>query len=225
MNKTENILIGQYYKLIKERKLLREELSGLPSGSIQQKKIKNSIYNYRQYREGKKIKTIYINASDIGTEREKIERRKVIEYRIGDISIEIDEISRALGEKVHDIDGFEDYKPVRKVNYDEYSMYMSHLAHEIKRLGKDRFIKEYSNVKETGIRARYLAGLLDYLTKSKRKGHNSVYIVLDPFTYQMYYTYKDNKILENSINNAIPEFLRQGLLITDIQEAVGGAFG
>lgn len=38
----------------------------------------------------------------------------------------------------------------------------------------------------------------------------------------MYFTYGKKDILEYRLKEAIPEFLMQGLLITDVQEAVGG---
>ena len=52
MNKTSDILTKQYIKLCNERDLLTKECDDLPVGSIQQKKIKNGVYFYRQYREG-----------------------------------------------------------------------------------------------------------------------------------------------------------------------------
>ena len=116
-----------------------------------------------------------------------------------------------------------DYKPVKNVDYKDYKIYMSHLAHEIKRLGEDEFVFEYQGVKESGIRGRYLRGLLNYLTKNdSSKPYGKSNIVLDPLTYQMYFTYGKKDILEYRLKEAIPEFLMQGLLITDVQEAVGG---
>ena len=166
---------------------------------------------------------IYFNPNDRGIQERIKGFEASIEKRIKEINEEIGQIIKALGADIHDIPGFMDYKPVKNVDYKDYTIYMSHLAHEIKRLGEDEFVFEYQGVKESGIRGRYLRGLLNYLTKNdSSKPYGKSNIVLDPLTYQMYFTYGKKDILEYRLKEAIPEFLMQGLLITDVQEAVGG---
>ena len=223
MNNTSELLAKQYTMLRTERDILSKELLSLPFGSIQQKKIKNGVYFYRQYRKGSTVKAEFVPEDQIEEVRKNIIRRKDIEKRIKEINEEIGQIIKALGADIHDIPGFMDYKPVKNVDYKDYTMYMSHLAHEIKRLGKEEFVIEYSGIKESGVRARYLKALINYLTKKENtKAYASANIVLDPLTYQMYFTYGKKDILESRIEKAVPEFLMQGLLITNIQEAVGG---
>lgn len=223
MNNTSTFLIKQYYALANERKTLKKEVSQLPVGSLQKKKIKNKEYFYRQYRAGATIKTIFVPNNQVDDIERRIIKRRAIEQRLREISDEMDQIIKGLGAGIHEITDFEDYKPVKNVNYKDYTMYMSHLAHEIKRIGKDEFVIEYSHKKETGLRARYLTALLCYLSKEKApREYRSANLVLDPLTYEMYYTYGKKEILSTRIKNAIPEFLMQGLLITNIQEAVGG---
>lgn len=224
MTETSNILTKQYISLCNERALLSKECEDLPIGSIQQKKIGNGTYFYRQYREGKTVKTVFVAADQLAEVKGDIDRRKEIEKRLREINTEINQLIKALGPDIHAIPGFKDYKPVKNVDYKDYTMYMSHLAHEVKRLGKEEFVIEYREAKESGVRARYLKALVNYLTKNQNtKVYNSANIVLDPLTYQMYFTYGKKDILESRIEKAIPEFLMQGLLITDIQEAVGGS--
>lgn len=226
MNSTYNVLVKQYKKLCDERKILAEELKHFPVGSIQQKKIKNRLYYYRQFREGTTVKTLFVPTERIDEVRKDINRRKVIEKRLKEINGEIRQVIKALGSDVHSIPNFQDYKPVKNIDYKDYTMYMSHLAHEIKRLGKEEFLIEYSDVKENGVRARYLKALISYLSKSKVvKGYSSANLVLDPLTYQMYFDFGKKEILNSRIEKAVPEFLAQGLLITNIQEAVGDSLG
>lgn len=223
MDKTSDILIKQYNTLCAERETLAEECKGLPLGSIQRKRIKSGIYHYRQYREGDNVKTIFIPDDKLDEVTKCIARRKAIDIRLKEINTEINKIIKALGADIHTIPKFQDYKPVKHVDYKDYTMFMSYLAHEVKRLGKDKFLIEYKEVKESGVRARYLKGLINYLSKSeKSKAYSSANLVLDPLTYQMYFTYGKKDILEARIEQAIPEFLMQGLLITNIQEAVSG---
>ncbi|MCQ2081507.1 MAG: hypothetical protein MJZ11_07595 [Lachnospiraceae bacterium] len=223
MNKTSDILAKQYIKLCSERDLLTKECEDLPVGSIQQKRIKNGVYFYRQYREGTMVKTVFVPGDQLAEVNRSIKRRKEIEKRLKEINTEISQLIKALGPDIHNMPNFRDYKPVKNVDYKDYTMYMSHLAHEVKRLGKEEFVVEYSGVRESGVRARYLKALISYLTQNgNTKAYPSANIVLDPLTYQMYFTYGKKDILNMRIKNAVPEFLMQGLLITNIQEAVGG---
>lgn len=225
MNKTSTLLTKQYIKLSNERSLLAKECEALPVGSIQKKRIKNGEYFYRQYREGSKVKTIFIPFDQLDSIKNNIYRRKEIERRLKEIETEISQVIKALGADIHLISDFKDYKPVKNIDYKDYTMYMSHLAHEVKRLGIDEFVVEYSNVKENGVRARYLRALLNYLTKSNDiRSYASANIVLDPLTYQIYFVHGKMDVLESRLKMAVPEFLMQGLLITNIQEAVGGSF-
>lgn len=225
MGNTFDILKKQYIKLCNERAILSDKCKNLPVGSIQKKNIKAGIYFYRQYREGNSVKTIFVPKSQVDDVKKGIIKRKRYEKRLKEISDEISQIVKALGSEIHSIDGFCDYKPVRNVDYKDYTMYMSYLAHEVKRLGQTEFLIEFSNVKEKGIRAKYLKGLINYLSKNENaKATNSANLVLDPLTYQMYFTYGKKDVLDSQLKKAIPEFLSQGLLITNIQEAVSGTF-
>lgn len=224
MNNTSDLLKTQYCNLCSERQILTEECQNLPIGSIQKKKINNREYYYRQYREGKTIKTIFISNDQLADIKKQISRRNKIEKRLKEINVEINQVIKGLGADIHLIPSFEDYSPVKNVDYKDYTMYMSHIAHDIKRLGPEQFFVEYSNVRETGIKARYLNAILDYITKVENsKAYKSANLVLDPLTYSMYYSFGEKDIIKRRLENAIPEFLRQGLLITDIQEAVGYA--
>lgn len=99
MNKTSDILTKQYIKLCNERDLLTKECDDLPVGSIQQKKIKNGVYFYRQYREGTTVKTVFVPGDQLTEVSKSIKRRKEIEKRLKEINTEISQLIKALGLK------------------------------------------------------------------------------------------------------------------------------
>ena len=65
MNNTSELLAKQYTMLRTERDILSKELLSLPFGSIQQKKIKNGVYFYRQYRKGSTVKAEFVPEDQI----------------------------------------------------------------------------------------------------------------------------------------------------------------
>ena len=110
MNRISEILIQQYKDLCKERSLLEDEIRNLPVGSIQQKKIKNGTYYYRQFREGGTVKTEFIPNVELEEIQNKINRRKDIEKRLKEIKEEIGQVIRGLGSDIYTIEGFEDFQ-------------------------------------------------------------------------------------------------------------------
>lgn len=113
----------------------------------------------------------------------------------------------------------------RFVNYDRWTLFMSHLAHEYKRLGYSGFINKYSGARYHGIYKRYLEGYMEWLTNREFgievecKKH-PIKLVAEPYIHMCYYGFKDKNILKESMKQAIPEFLSRGLLLTEVQEAV-----
>lgn len=117
------------------------------------------------------------------------------------------------------------YKPKFFVNYTKYTLFMSFLAHEYKRLGYLRFIEKYKTKKYKRLNGKYLMSYISYLENSKSGNVITINkvpkkIVLDPYTYTMYFKFKDKTVLKDSLSKAIPEFLVNGLVITEVQEAV-----
>lgn len=116
-------------------------------------------------------------------------------------------------------------RPKFFVNYDRYCLFVSFLAHEYKRLGTDAFIKKFRNQKYRGINQRYLEAYLDYLENKKNNItitciNTRKVLVTDFYVYEFYYKFKDRNVVNEALQDAIPEFLNKGLLITEIQEAV-----
>lgn len=119
-------------------------------------------------------------------------------------------------------------KPRKFINYDKYCFFMSHLAHEYKRLGYTEFMKKYKQHICFGVYRKYLDGYLDYLfnqhyglpVERLRQEEIPKRVVLDPYTYQEYFDFKNKNILKGRLYYAIPEFLKHGILIVTVQEAV-----
>ena len=121
-------------------------------------------------------------------------------------------------------------KPRRFVNYDKYTMFMSFIAHEVKRYGIEKFIEKYKNSnKYTGIYRKYICGYIEYIENKKnginisKNSHINKRLIVEPYVYTQYFKFKNKDIIEDALKMAIPEFLNRGLLITEVQEAVNAS--
>lgn len=220
---TKNLLLERYKILLSEYMRLLSEQKTLPKGSIRKKAIKGHEYSYLQYRDGDTIRTDYISENNLTSMTLTIEKRHNNEIILKDIKEEMKQIYKAGGIPPHLLNTFVAYEPIKNIDYNEYTRYISHIAHEYKRLGTSGFNEKYVYTKDRGINGRYLKGFLNYINgKDEEKYRKSFSLVLDPFTYQMYFNFNQKEVLETSLKQAIPAFLQQGLLITDVQEAVIG---
>lgn len=125
------------------------------------------------------------------------------------------------------------YRVKRFVNYEKLTLLASHLAHEYKRLGYEKFLCKYEKQKYNGVYGKYLKAYIKYLENIHRgliiKDRNFLiekylecnkYIIVEPDIYLYYFKYKENDIIEKELSNAILEFLEQGFFITKVQEAI-----
>lgn len=95
---------------------------------------------------------------------------------------------------------------------------MSTVAHDHKKMDPADFARKYDISKYRGLNKRYLAGYLDYILGIDRGNTQRTNdLVLDPYTYLMYYKYGDQSVLDAELKRAIPAFLNCGLLITNVQ--------
>ena len=215
MNKYQSDYIVIEEELTKQRKRLEE----YPKGTLRCRTIKGGEYYYLQYREGKHVRSRYVHADDVAGLFEIIEERRELEKKIREMQLRLEHYARILG--IH-----RSYRPVKDVDYEDYTLFMSSVAHDYKTLELESFIEKYDVSKYRGINKRYIAGFLDYISDidrgSMRKTND---LVLDPYTYLMYFKYGNKDVLEQEVKKAIPAFLNRGLLITNVQEAVGGTFG
>ncbi len=213
-----NNYLKEYHTIEKELKVLKSSLSEYPKGTIRRRRIKGKEYAYLQYREGKQVKSDYIRADEVELISKRIEERKRTEEKIRLLQTKAENYARSIG--IH-----RTYRPVKDVDYQDYTLFMSSVAHDYKILEPEAFIEKYDVSKYRGINKRYLAGFLDYIYGIERKTMRRTNdLVLDPYTYLMYFKYGDKEALEQELDKAIPAFLCRGLLITNVQEAVNGPF-
>jgi hypothetical protein len=102
---------------------------------------------------------------------------------------------------------------------------MSHLAHEKKRLGTEAFINKYKNINYRGIYKKYLDSYIEYLTNQNTQTQISIakypnILVVDPYVYRMYFKAHSKEEFNDALNKAISEFLKRGILLVEVQEAV-----
>jgi hypothetical protein len=198
---------------------LRRRIGNCPKGNIRRRMIKGREYFYLQFREGEHVRSQYISADSLKKIRREVEKRKELEQEAKKLEARLNSYAKLLG--IH-----RNYRPVKDVDYEDYTLFMSTVAHDYKKLGADGLIEKYDITKLRGINKRYLAGFWDYINGiESRNTRRTNDLVLDPYTYLMYFKYGDKEALDRELKHAIPAFLNRGLLITNIQEAVNGASG
>lgn len=222
MTDYENILLRDYSSKSALLTTLQDDIMKLPKGTLRKKLINNKEYHYLQYRNKGLVKSIYVPNTKIEQYQRELSERCDKSLKIKELKLELKRLEKALGAIIYSHPDFHNYKAVKNVDYQKYTLFMSSMAHELKRLGKNDFIMEHSPTLYRGLEKRYVRALISYLKGELGSQRNSSYLVLDPFTYQLYFKYNDKSSLNESLKNAIPQFLRQGILLTDIQEAVGG---
>lgn len=214
-----NDLTKEYKIIEKELADIRYKISVCPKGSLRKRAIKGRDYYYLQYRDGEHIRSRYVSANLVDKIKQEVEIRKNLELEEQTLQARLNSYSKLLG--IH-----KSYRPVKNVDYESYTLFMSTIAHDYKNLGRERFVEKYDLSKFRGLNKRYLAGFLDYINGIERQNIRKTNdIVLDPYTYHMYFKYGDKEALAEELKHAIPAFLNRGLLITNIQEAVNGSSG
>ncbi len=165
----------------KETNALRKEETALPKGKLRVRKIKGRDYYYLQFREGKHVRSQYVKRSEVPKLSKQIERRAAIKGKLEETKTRLAAYEQLLG--IH-----RTYRPVKGIDYQDYTLFMSSLAHDYKRLGRDGFLEKYDISKHRGLNKRYLRGFIDYITgiesRSARKTND---LVLDPYTHLMYF--------------------------------------
>ena len=208
----------EYNQINEELVKLQERINTCPKGSLRRRKIKNGEYYYLQYREGKHVRSRYVSADEVEGLRVEIELRKELEDAARNLKKRLNSYAKLIG--IH-----RTYRPVKNVDYEQYTLFMSSVAHDYKSLETDEFILKYDVTKYRGLNKRYLAGFMDYINGIDRQNTRRTNdLVLDPYTYLMYYKYGHKEALDQELKRAIPAFLNRGLLVTNVQEAVNGSF-
>jgi hypothetical protein len=209
---------SSYKKLEAELNTVQDSLKTYPKGSLRKRMINGRPYYYLQHREGKQVKSQYVKPEDVKSLELEIETRKELESRAKEMENRLSHYAALIG--IH-----RSYRPIKNIDYDEYTLFMSTVAHDYKAMDLNGFYDKYTLSKYRGLNKRYLAGFLDYINGIDRISFRKTNdLVLDPYTYLMYFKYGQKEVLDEELERAIPAFLNRGLLITNIQEAVSGPF-
>lgn len=111
------------------------------------------------------------------------------------------------------------------VNYDKYGLFISHMAHEYKRLGFNGLKEKYKNNQFKGVYKRYYNAYILYLENKSNKiefrcSNIPKVVTLDPIYYEIIKLTKDFTLIQEAIDKSKTEFLYFGLTMEDVQEAV-----
>ena len=98
----EEILLEEYDRSARMINALDAEIASLPRGSIREKIIKGRVYYYLQYREGSRVRSVYVPKADVETLREQLEARSrcISEKKAQERAMH--QIERALGRRLAD---------------------------------------------------------------------------------------------------------------------------
>ncbi len=99
----DEILEEEYSRSSRLVRRMESELAELPKGSLRTRMLKGHEYHYLNYRDGQKVKTLYVPACDVAEMSRKIERRKSLASAIKEQRQSQKQIIRALG-RIPDVD-------------------------------------------------------------------------------------------------------------------------
>ena len=95
----EEILLEEYDRSARMVHVLEAELASLPRGSIMKKNIKGHTYFYLQYREGNRVRSVYVPKADVDALSEQLEKRaRCIREKKEQVKV-MRQIERALGRR------------------------------------------------------------------------------------------------------------------------------
>lgn len=96
MSVIKKTLQENYIFFIRELARIDKELKGLPVGSVSLKKIGKATYYYRQWREGRKVKSVSLGTNAPADLLEGINKRRSLEKQRKEILINLNVIAKAV---------------------------------------------------------------------------------------------------------------------------------
>src|SRR3972149_6447486 len=96
MSVVKKTLAENYIFFIRELTRIDDEIRALPRGSISAKNIGKTTYYYHQWRDGKKVKSVSLGTEISPDLLQAVQRRKLLERQIKEISKEIIIIAKAI---------------------------------------------------------------------------------------------------------------------------------
>lgn len=95
----EEMLLDEYFRCKRNLPIQERELENYKKGHISYKKIGKKKYPYLQWREGKKVRSEYINEDELEGILKELELRHKWEDSIKNLHRSIKQIERALGKE------------------------------------------------------------------------------------------------------------------------------
>lgn len=99
MSVLEEVLEEEYGRSMRLSRRIEAEIATLPKGSVRAREIRGREYYYLNYREGDKVKSDYIPASEVGAVRAGVARRKELKAALKEQERSRRQIVRALGRR------------------------------------------------------------------------------------------------------------------------------
>ena len=96
MSILDDVMREEYERMNRLIPNMEAEIRELPKGYISEKKIKSGTYYYLQYRENKKMKSVYLKREDVESYRILISRRKELEQKLKELQQEQKKLERIL---------------------------------------------------------------------------------------------------------------------------------
>lgn len=97
MSVLEDVLREEYARSLRLSHLMEKELASLPKGSVRVRMIRGREYYYLNHREGDRVLSDYIPASEVEAIRAKVARRRELKAALKEQERSRRQIERALG--------------------------------------------------------------------------------------------------------------------------------
>ena len=97
MSVLEDVLREEYVRSLRLSHLMEKELATLPKGSVRVRVIRGREYYYLNHREGDRVISDYIPASEVEVVRTMVARRKELKAALKEQERSRKQIERALG--------------------------------------------------------------------------------------------------------------------------------
>lgn len=97
MSILSGIMREEYDRLNRIIAKVEQEINELPKGYISEKNIHGKKYYYLQYREGDKVRSVYLKKGEVETHRDLIDRRNELMEKLKELKEDCKKLERVLG--------------------------------------------------------------------------------------------------------------------------------
>ena len=79
MSVLDDVFVEERERLLRIQSAMEREISELPKGYISKKRINGKVYSYLQWREGQKMVSSFVPATEVADLQKKIDRRRQLQ--------------------------------------------------------------------------------------------------------------------------------------------------